>query len=141
MSLWLFKTDPDTYSWDDLSRAKRETWDGVSNNLALKQLRNVKRGDKIFIYHTGAEKAVVGTARTLSDAYPDPADKSGKLTVVDLKPVKRLPRLVTLATIKGNKKLSDWELVRFPRLSIMPVSKVQWEEIIKLSQRKDAVTV
>ena len=112
MSLWLFKTDPDTYSWENLQKSKKEVWDGVANPLALKNLRSVKKGDQIFIYHTGDEKAVIGIAKAVSDSYPDPSDKSGKLTLVDLTPEKALPQPVFLSEIKTNSKLKSWDLVR-----------------------------
>src|SRR6476661_7894091 len=94
---WLFKEEPSNYSFDALVKDKRTVWSGVKNPLAQKHLRSVKKGDAIFYYHTGDEKAVVGIARAASDAYPDPADKSGRLYAVDVVPVKKLPRPVTLA--------------------------------------------
>ena len=135
MNLWLFKTDPDTYSWDDLLKAKKEVWDGVANPLALKNLRSVKKGDQIFIYHTGDEKAVIGIAKAASDSYPDPKDKSGKLAVVELAPEKSLPQPVLLSEIKTNSKLKSWDLVRLGRLSVMPASQDQWDEVLKLSRK------
>ena len=134
MSRWLFKTDPDTYGWKDLAGKSREVWDGVANPLALKHLRAVKKGDEILIYHTGEEKAVVGIARAVCDGYPDPKDKSGKLAVVDLSPLSRLGRPVTLAEIKSSAKFKDWELVRMSRLSVMPAGAGQWNEILRLAK-------
>jgi len=135
MNLWLFKTDPDTYSWEDLQKTKKEVWDGVANPLALKNLRSVKKGDQIFIYHTGDEKAVIGIAKALSDSYPDPSDKAGKLTLVDLAPEKELSQPVLLSEIKTNLKLKSWDLVRLGRLSVMPASQDQWNEVLKLSRK------
>ena len=126
---WLFKTEPSAYSFQQLVKDKRTVWDGVKNNLALKNLKGIKKGDPILIYHTGAEKAVVGTARALSDAYPDPVKKDPKLLVVRIEAGKALPRAVTLAEIKANAKLKSFDLVRLPRLSIMPVSEEQWKII------------
>lgn len=130
---WLFKTDPDTYSWNDLAKKTSEVWDGVANNLALKHLRSVKKGDLIFIYHTGDEKAVVGIAKAVSDAYPDPKQKDSKSAVVEVAPLKSTPS-VSLSRIKSNPKLKDWELVKFPRLSVMPVSEGQWAEVLLLGK-------
>src|SRR5436190_960730 len=98
---WLFKEEPANYSFDELLKDKKTVWSGVKNPLAQKHLRSVKRGDRIFYYHTGDEKAVVAIAKALDDAYPDPNDKTGKAAVVDVAPVKRLPRPVTLAEIKA----------------------------------------
>ena len=130
---WLFKTEPTAYSFQQLVKDKRTVWDGVKNNLALKNLKGIKKGDPILIYHTGAEKAVVGTARALSDAYPDPAKKDPKLLVVEIEAGNALPRAVTLAEIKANAKLKSFDLVRLPRLSIMPVSEEQWKIIEEMA--------
>ena len=126
---WLFKTEPTAYSFQQLQRDKRTLWDGVKNNLALKNLREIKRGDEILIYHTGNEKAAVGVARAASAPYPDPAKKDPELLVVEIEVDKALPRSVTLAEIKSNTKLKNFALVRLPRLSIMPVSEEQWKII------------
>jgi predicted RNA-binding protein with PUA-like domain len=132
---WLFKTEPSAYSFQQLVKDKRTVWDGVKNNLALKNLKGIKKGDPILIYHTGAEKAVVGTARALSDAYPDPAKKDPKLLVVEIEAGKALPRAVTLAEIKTNTELKNFDLVRLPRLSIMPVADEQWKIIEEMAGR------
>jgi predicted RNA-binding protein with PUA-like domain len=124
---WLFKTEPSVYSFQQLQKDKKTIWDGVKNNLALKNLKDIKKGDQILIYHTGDEKAAIGVARALSDAYPDPSKKDPKLLVVDIEAVKPLPRPVTLAEVKANKKLANFDLVRLSRLSIMKVSDEQWE--------------
>ena len=104
-------------------------WDGVKNPQALKNLSQVQKGDRLFIYHTGDEKAVVGIATALSGAYPDPKKTDPKLLVIDIAPVAPLPRPVTLAEIKASPKFAGWELVRLPRLSVMPVSAEHWTEI------------
>ncbi|MGH7827795.1 MAG: EVE domain-containing protein [Candidatus Binatia bacterium] len=126
---WLFKTEPSAYSFQQLEKDKKTAWDGVKNNLALKNLKDIQKGDEILIYHTGDEKAAVGVARALSGAYPDPGKNDPKLLVVDIEAVKVLPRSVTLAEVKANKKLANFDLVRLSRLSIMKVSNEQWEII------------
>jgi predicted RNA-binding protein with PUA-like domain len=126
---WLFKTEPSVYSFQQLQKDKKTIWDGVKNNLALKNLKDIKKGDEILIYHTGDEKAAVGVARALSGAYPDPSQKNPRMLVVDIEAVKPLPRPVTLAEVKANKKLANFDLVRLSRLSIMKVSDEQWDVV------------
>ena len=130
---WLFKEEPSHFAFADLVREKRTTWTGVRNAVAQKNLRSVRKGDRIVYYHTGDEKAVVGTARALGDAYPDPDDESGKLWVVDVGAVAPLPAPVTLARIKADPYFADFALVRLPRLSVMPVTDAQWERIEHLA--------
>ena len=130
---WLFKEEPSHYSYDDLSRDGKTSWTGVKNPLAQKHLRAVKKGDRIFFYHTGDVKAVVGIARAAGAAYPDPKDKSGKLFVVDVEPVKKLASPVTLAAIKADSWFASFPLVRMPRLSVMPVDDDTWERILSMS--------
>ena len=132
---WLLKTEPTAYSFAQLQHDKRTMWDGVKNPQALKNLSQVKHGDRLLIYHTGDEKAVVGIATALCAAYPDPKKRDPKLLVIDLAAVSALPRPVTLAEIKANAKFKGWELVRLPRLSVMPVSVEQWEEIERLAKQ------
>jgi predicted RNA-binding protein with PUA-like domain len=129
---WLFKEEPSTYSFDALVKDKKTVWSGVKNPLAQKHLHAVKRGDRIFYYHTGDEKSVIGIAKALSDAYTDPADKTGKHAVVDVAPVKKLARPVTLAAIKADAAFKDFALVRISRLSVMPVSDAEWARIEKM---------
>jgi predicted RNA-binding protein with PUA-like domain len=124
---WLFKTEPSVYSFQQLQKDKKTVWDGVANNLALKNLKDIKKGDLVFIYHTGDERQAVGIARALGGAYPDPSKKDPKLLVVDVEAVKPLPRPVTLAEVKADKQLANFDLVRNSRLSIMKVSDEQWE--------------
>ena len=131
---WLFKEEPTHYSFDDFVRDKRTAWSGVKNPLAQKHLRLVKKGDRIFYYHTGDEKSVVGIAKALTDSYPDPKDKSGKLAVVDVAPVTKLRRPVSLAEIKAKAFFRDFPLVRISRLSVMPVSDREWSEIEKMAE-------
>jgi predicted RNA-binding protein with PUA-like domain len=131
---FLFKEEPTHYAYDDLVRDGKTSWTGVKNALAQKHLRSVKKGDRIFYYHTGDEKAVVGIARAAGDAYPDPKDESGKLHAVDVVPVKKLARPVTLAEIKASAAFRDFPLVRISRLSVMPVSDREWEGIEKMAK-------
>jgi predicted RNA-binding protein with PUA-like domain len=131
---WLFKEEPSSYSFEEFTRDGGTTWSGVKNPLAQKHLRSVKKGDNVFYYHTGNEKAIVGVARAANDAYPDPKDKSGKAVIVDLTPVRALGRPVTLAEIKASKAFATFPLTRLPRLSVMPVSDSEWKEIERLSR-------
>ena len=133
-SIWLFKTEPSSYSYDQLERDGKTTWDGVKNAAARKNIAAVKRGDQLLIYHTGDEKSVIGVAKALSDGYPDPKQKDEKAAVVDLAPVTRLQRPVTLAELKQRPSLRDFPLVRLPRLSAMPVTAAEWKEIESLSR-------
>ena len=130
---WLFKEEPANYSFDALVKDGKTVWSGVKNPLAQKHLRSVKKGDTIFYYHTGDEKSVVGIARAMGDAYADPTDKTGKAAVVDVAPVKKLARPVTLKEIKADSAFKDFALVRISRLSVMPVSAAEWRRIEKLS--------
>jgi len=132
---WLFKEEPSHYSFDALVKEKKTVWSGVRNPLAQKHLRSVKKGDAIFYYHTGDEKSVVGIARAMGDAYADPKDKSGKAAVVDIAPVNKLTRPVTLAEIKADPAFKDFALVRISRLSVMPVSAAEWRRIEKLASQ------
>ena len=131
---WLFKEEPTHYSFDDFVKDRKTTWSGVKNPLAQKHLHAVKKGDRIFYYHTGDEKAVAGTAKALGDAYADPDDESGKLAVVDIAPVKKLARAVTLAAIKADAAFKEFPLVRISRLSVMPVTDAEWDRIEKMSR-------
>ncbi len=133
MAYWLLKTEPSTYSYDDLVRDKKATWDGVSNPVALKNIREMQKGDLAFIYHTGDEKAIVGIAEVTSAAYPDPKQDNPKLVVVDLKPVERVKSPVSLAAVKAKKEFADFALVRIGRLSVMPVTPVQWKSLLAMS--------
>jgi len=126
---WLFKEEPGNYSYDDLARDGRTSWTGVRNAVAQKHLRAVAKGDRIFFYHTGDQKAVVGIARAAAAAYPDPADPSGKLYAVDIVPVRKLSQPVTLAAVKADKAFAAFPLTRLPRLSVMPVSDDEWTRL------------
>jgi predicted RNA-binding protein with PUA-like domain len=130
---WLFKEEPSHYGFDALVKDKRAVWSGVKNPVAQKHLHAVKRGDSIFYYHTGDEKSVVGVAVALGDAYQDPQDKTGRSAVVDVGPVRKLKRPVTLAEIKADARFKTFPLVRISRLSVMPVSDVEWRRIEKMA--------
>src|SRR3954465_12369447 len=108
MAHWLLKTEPSSYHWDNLARAKKATWDGISNTTALKHIRTMKKGDLALIYHTGDERAAVGVAEIVSNPYPDPKEKDDRLVVVDLKPKKKLGQPVTLSDIKADKTFAGW---------------------------------
>ncbi len=131
---WLFKEEPSNYSYDSLVRDGKTSWTGVRNPVAQKHLRTVAKGDRIFFYHTGAEKAVVGIAKAAAAAYPDPADKTGKLYAVDVVPVRKLDHPVTLAAVKADKSFASFALTRVPRLSVMPVTDDEWERILAMSR-------
>lgn len=133
---WLFKEEPTHYAFAQLAKDGKTVWSGVKNPLAQKHLRGVRKGDRIFYYHTGSEKAVVGVAKALGDAYPDPKDRSGKAHVVDVAPAHALPRPVTLAEIKAKSFFKDFPLVRLSRLSVMPVTDAQWREIERMAGEK-----
>jgi predicted RNA-binding protein with PUA-like domain len=128
---WLVKEEPDNYPFAEFLKDGTTVWSGVRNPVAQKNLRTMKPGDKVFYYHTGKEKAVVGIARVTSDPRLDPADKAGKLVVVDLAADQALAQPVTLAEVKAVKAFADFALVRLPRLSVMPVTDEQWAWIAK----------
>jgi predicted RNA-binding protein with PUA-like domain len=132
---YLFKEEPTHYSYDDLVRDGKTSWSGVRNALAQKHLKGVKKGDRIFYYHTGDEKAVVGIAKAAGDAYPDPTEKSGKLATVDVVPVRKLPRPVLLSEIKADRAFASFPLVRISRLSVMPVTDEEWSRIVEMAGR------
>ena len=132
-SLWLLKTEPDHYSYADLERDGATVWDGVSNNAALIHIRNMRPGDLALIYHTGDERQAVGLAEVTSAPYPDPKLGDPKLVVVDVRPLRRLPRPVTLAAVKADPAFAGFALVREGRLSVVPVSPEQWGRLMALA--------
>ena len=132
---WLLKTEPSAYSFQQLVKDKQTVWDGVKNNLALKNISAIQKGDQLLIYHTGAEKAAMGMAKALSGAYPDPEKKDSKLLVFDIVPAKALRRPVSLAEVKADARLARFDLVRLPRLSVMPVTEGQWKIILEMAER------
>ena len=127
--MWLLKTEPGDYSWDKLEQAGRARWDGVRNPAALRNLAAMKPGDRVLVYHTGDEKAVVGVAEVVRAAYPDPKYPDGKLLVVEVEARSRLARPVTLAEIKALAEFRDSPLVRQGRLSVVPITAPQWKAI------------
>jgi predicted RNA-binding protein with PUA-like domain len=133
MSYWLLKTEPDCYNWSDLQRDKKTIWDGVSNALALKHIRTMKKNDLAIIYHTGDERAAVGIARIVSNPYPDPKEDDEKLVVIDLKPVKPLKQPVTLSDFKADPAFQGWDLLRISRLSVVPVPEPMWNRLLELA--------
>ena len=130
---WLFKTEPSAYSYDDLERDRGTVWDGVKNALALKHLAATAAGDEVLVYHTGDEKAAIGVARVVRGPRADPRGKDPRLLVVDIAPVRRLARAVSLADMRANRRLTGFDLLRLPRLSVMPVSAPHWAEILRMA--------
>jgi len=133
MAYWLLKTEPDCYSWSDLVRDRKTVWEGVTNALALKHLRTMKKGDQALIYHTGGERAAVGIAEIISAPYADPNEDDEKIVVVDIKPKKALPEPVGLDVIKADKAFAGRDLLRIGRLSIVPVPQPMWNRIVDLA--------
>lgn len=131
---WLVKEEPEHYSFADFVKDGATVWSGVKNPVAQKNLRAMKKGDRVFYYHAGKEKAVVGTAIVAKEARADPKDKSGRLVVVDLKAGQALQRPVTLAEIKADKRFASMPLVRIARLSVQPVTDDQWRQIEGMSR-------
>lgn len=134
MNYWLVKTEPDSYSWSDLVKDKKTVWDGIRNFQARSNLKKMEKGDIVFVYHTGDEKAIVGIARISKPAYPDPKD--GEWLAVELSADKQLKKPVTLAQIKSDQRLSDMVLVRASRLSVQPVRPSEFDLITALSEAK-----
>lgn len=134
MNYWLLKTEPETFSWEDLEKAGKATWDGVRNPRARNNIKNMKKGDLAFIYHTGDEKSVIGIARVEKESYPEPGDNAW--LVVDLVPEKKLKRPVTLVEVKADSDLKDMTLARVPRLSVQSVEKAEFDKIVKMSAGK-----
>ena len=138
VNYWLAKQEPSGprgYNILQLKKDKKTVWDGVHNNLALKHIRNMKKGDLSFFYHTGTERQVVGIMTITSDPYPNPEEDNERFVVVDVKFKKFLENPVTLHEIKKQNKLKKWELLRISRLSVMPVPKEIWDLIIKMSRK------
>jgi predicted RNA-binding protein with PUA-like domain len=133
MAFWLCKQEPGCYSYDDLARDGSTLWDGVANPLARKHLRQMKSGDRVFFYHTGKEKAVVGEMVVSGEPRPDPEADDEAAVVVEFRPVRKFRAAVTLAQIKADDRLADWDLVRLPRLSVVPVSSAQWKRVEALA--------
>ena len=135
MNYWLLKQEPSVYNFDKLVKDKKTVWDGVHNNLALKHMRSIRKGDKAIFYHTGNERQAVGIVDIVTNPYSNPKEPDKRFIVLDVKVSRRLERSVTLDEIKSDQKFKDWELVRNSRLSAMPVPKNLWDEIIKKSKK------
>ena len=138
MAYWLLKTEPDTFSWHtQVERgAKGEPWTGVRNFTARRHMKEMKKGDRAFFYHTGDEKQVVGIAEVIRESYPDPTDKEGKFLAVDVKAIEPLPKPVTLADIKAEARLKDMALVKYSRLSVQPVTAAEWKIVCHMGGKK-----
>jgi predicted RNA-binding protein with PUA-like domain len=134
MANWLLKTEPNVYSFADLQRDKKTMWDGIKNNLALKHLKTVKKGDRCIIYHTGGLRICVGLGRATTGAYADPEKDDPRLLVFDIKVGKALPREVSLAEMKLNPKLEGFDLLRLGRLSFVPVSDAHYDVIMEMAK-------
>jgi len=132
MARWLIKSEPGDYSYEDLERDGTTRWDGIKNASALIHLRKIKAGDELFVYHTGKERQIVGVARATSAAYADPTQDDERRAVVDIEPVRRLERPVTLAAIKADEAFAAFDLVRLSRLSAMPVPAKLWNRILRM---------
>jgi predicted RNA-binding protein with PUA-like domain len=139
MAYWLMKTEPEEFSWDDQVKrgAKGESWTGVRNFTARRHLKEMKKGDLAFFYHTGDEKQVVGIDEVIREAYPDKTDEKGVFVTVDVKAVKPLPKPVTLAAVKADPRLKEMALVKYSRLSVQPVSAQEWKIVCAMGGMKD----
>jgi predicted RNA-binding protein with PUA-like domain len=139
MAYWLLKTEPEEFSWDDQVKrgAKGETWSGVRNFTARRHLKEMKKADQAFFYHTGDEKQIVGIVEVIREAYPDPTDPKGVFVAVDVRAVKPLPKPVTLAGIKAEPRLKDMALAKYPRLSVQPVTPQEWKIVCRMGGLKE----
>ena len=133
MQYWLLKSEPNAWSWDQQVKEGPSMWDGVRNYQARNNLKKMKKGDSCFFYHSVTEKSIVGIVKVVKEFYPDPTDKTGKFVVVDVKATKKLKNVVLLNDIKKNKKLQNIALIKQSRLSVMPLNKLEWNIIIKMS--------
>ena len=135
VNYWLLKSEPSTWSWDDQVKAGVEMWDGVRNYQARNNLMHMKKKDLCFFYHSVSEKLIVGIVEVVKEHYPDPTDKSGKFVVTDIKAKRKLKRAISLEEIKSTPKLSNMALIKQSRLSVMPLTKNEWDTIIKISEK------
>ena len=133
MKYWLLKSEPEAWSWDNQVKEGASMWDGVRNYQARNNLKEMRKNDLCFFYHSVTERSVVGIVKVVKEHYPDPTDKTGRFVVVDVKAIKKLENPVSLDQIKENKKLKNIALIKQSRLSVMPLNKIEWEEIIKMS--------
>lgn len=134
MTKWLLKSEPDVYSWDQLVADGETVWNGVRNNAARLNLRAMKEGDEAFFYHSNIGKEVVGICRISREAYPDPTDESGKWVAVSVQPVRKLTNPVTLAAMKAEPSLAEFQLIRQSRLSVVPVRDDEWKQVLKMAE-------
>ena len=135
VNYWLLKSEPSTWSWEDQVKAGVEMWDGVRNYQARNNLMSMKKKDLCFFYHSVSEKSIIGIVEVVKEHYPDPTDKTGKFVVTDVKTKKRLKKAISLEEIKSNPKLSNMALIKQSRLSVMPLTKIEWDTIIKISEK------
>jgi len=135
VNYWLLKSEPSTWSWEDQVKAGVEMWDGVRNYQARNNLMRMKKKDLCFFYHSVSEKSIIGIVEVVKEHYPDPTDKTGKFVVTDVKTKKRLKKAVSLEEIKSKPKLSNMALIKQSRLSVMPLTKIEWYTIIKISEK------
>ncbi len=135
MAKWLVKSEPNSYSWEQFQKDGKTFWDGVRNYAARLHLRAMRKGDEVFFYHSNEGLEIVGIAKVIREAYPDPTTKEEGWVVVDLKPVKSLKRPVSLKEIKEHKTLSDMALVRLGRLSVQPVKEEEWQAVMEMSEK------
>ena len=134
MNYWLVKQEPESYSFADFQKEGKTDWTGVRNFTARNNLKEMKAGDKVFYYHSGDERAVVGYAKVTKTAFPDPTADEGSWVAVELEAGKPVKKPVTLAEIKANPKLAEMKLVKLSRLSVSPVTKEEWDEIVEMSK-------
>ncbi len=134
VSYWLLKTEPDDYSFTDLVEDKQSIWDGVRAPLALKNMSSMKKGDQVFIYHTGKERSIIGIAEVTRGPFPDPGETDPRFLAVEVRAVKTLPQPVSLKMIKEKGFPPKWDLIRLPRLSVVPVSTRQWRDILDMAK-------
>ena len=133
MKYWLLKSEPDAWSWDNQVKEGASMWDGVRNYQARNNLKEMKKNDLCFFYHSVTERSIVGIVKVVKEYYPDPTDKTERFVVVDVKAIKKLKKPVSLDQIKYNQKLQNIALVKQSRLSVMPIKKIEWNEIITMS--------
>ena len=133
MAYWLVKSEPFKYSWEQFVKDKTTYWDGVRNYAARNFLRDMKKGDEVFFYHSNEGLEIVGIAKVVKEAYPDPTTDEDAWVVVDLKPVRKLKKPVTLKQIKGDERLANMALIKLSRLSVSPVTEGEWATILELA--------
>lgn len=136
MATWLFKSEPEAFSWDRLVKEKRASWDGVRNYQANNNMKAMKKGDRGFFYHSVTGKEIVGVVEVVGEHHPDPSDKTGRFGMVDVKPVKPMPKPVTLEQIKADPRLQELALIRQSRLSVVPIDAKSWKIICGLGGLK-----